>query len=70
LTPVGTAAAAHDAVATAAVGATLRQAVIDLQRRMIEQALTCQAGNWAGAARQLGLDRGNLQRLARRLGLK
>ncbi len=50
--------------------AGLRQAVADLQRRMIEQALTRHAGNWAAAARELGQDRGNLQRLAGRLGLK
>jgi anaerobic nitric oxide reductase transcription regulator len=50
--------------------AGLRQAIADLQRRMIEQALARNAGNWAAAARELGQDRGNLQRLAGRLGLK
>lgn len=49
---------------------TLNQAVADLQRRMIEQSLTQHAGNWAAAARELGLDRANLHRLGVRLGVR
>jgi anaerobic nitric oxide reductase transcription regulator len=47
----------------------LREAVDDLQRRMIAAALEAEGGNWTRAAARLELDRANLQRLARRLGL-
>jgi anaerobic nitric oxide reductase transcription regulator len=40
------------------------------QSRCIEQALEAQSGNWAQAARQLGMDASNLHKLARRLGVK
>ena len=40
------------------------------QRERIRAAVGAAAGNWAEAARRLGVDRGNLHRLARRLGLK
>ncbi|MGV8744228.1 hypothetical protein ACV35G_32295 [Pseudomonas aeruginosa] len=33
-------------------------------------ALTRSDGSWAAAARRLGIDAGNLHRLAKRLGLK
>ncbi|HLD68180.1 MAG TPA: helix-turn-helix domain-containing protein, partial [Pseudomonas sp.] len=48
----------------------LRQAVDDFQRQQIALALTRNQGNWAATARELGLDRANLLRLASRLGLK
>jgi anaerobic nitric oxide reductase transcription regulator len=48
----------------------LRQAVEAYQRQLIQAALQRQQGNWAAAARELGLDRANLHRLASRLGLK
>lgn len=41
-----------------------------LQRRMIREHLACHDGNWAKAARSLGVDRSNLFRLAGRLGLR
>lgn len=47
----------------------LRDAVDAFQRRLIEEALTRNAGNRAAAARELGLDRGNLHRLLKRLDL-
>ena len=47
----------------------LRDAVDAFQRRLIEDALTRNAGNRAAAARELGLDRGNLHRLLRRLDM-
>lgn len=40
------------------------------QRQSIRSALDANAGNWAQAARQLGVDPSNLHKLARRLGLK
>ncbi|WP_040261206.1 nitric oxide reductase transcriptional regulator NorR [Pseudomonas massiliensis] len=48
----------------------LRQAVDSLQRRMIEDCLRRHDNHWTAAARELGLDRANLSRLARRLGLR
>jgi anaerobic nitric oxide reductase transcription regulator len=70
----GTAVAAAPPVAPAIEPPTpnigLRQAVDALQCRLIGEALTRNANNWAAAARELGIDRANLQRLAGRLGLK
>jgi anaerobic nitric oxide reductase transcription regulator len=54
----------------APTGQGLRDSVDDYQRRLIEAALDRHAGRWAEAARELEVDRANLQRLARRLGLK
>lgn len=48
----------------------LREEVDDFQRLRIRQALAAHEGNWARAARALGLDRSNLHHLARRLGLR
>ena len=67
--PAGGAAAAV-AARGLATPEPLRQAVLDLQRRMIEEALAAEAGSWAAAARRLGMHRSNLHHLARRLGLK
>jgi len=50
--------------------ATLREAVEACQRQCIDLALQAQGGNWAQAARQLGVDASNLHKLARRLGFK
>ncbi|MDX3907402.1 MAG: nitric oxide reductase transcriptional regulator NorR [Pigmentiphaga sp.] len=49
---------------------TLRHAVEDYQRGLIASALRRHRNNWAATARELGLDRANLIRLAGRLGLK
>lgn len=49
---------------------TLKQAVNQLQRHMIQQALAQHDGSWSHAARQLELDPSNLHKLAQRLGLK
>ena len=46
----------------------LREAVDAYQRQIIVAALARHGGNWTQAAQQLGLDRANLQRLAKRLG--
>jgi anaerobic nitric oxide reductase transcription regulator len=40
------------------------------QRELIEDAVRRNEGNWAAAARDLALDRGNLHHLAKRLGIK
>ncbi len=48
----------------------LRQALDDYQRRLIQASLERHDHNWASCARELGLDRANLSRLAKRLGLR
>ncbi|QDE37877.1 nitric oxide reductase transcriptional regulator NorR [Luteibacter pinisoli] len=46
------------------------RAALDLyERQRIEQALSRSGGNWAAAARELGMDRANLRRSAARLGI-
>jgi len=47
----------------------LDQAVEELKRRRIAAAIDRCDGNWSRAARQLGLDRANLHRMAKRLGM-
>ncbi len=66
--PVPTPAAAEQA--GEALPADLREAVDRYQRQLISQALARHQGRWAEAARALGVDRANLARLARRLGLR
>jgi anaerobic nitric oxide reductase transcription regulator len=48
----------------------LREAVDAFTARALEEAVVNADGNWSEAARRLGVQRGNLHRLARRLGLK
>ncbi|QDU83088.1 Regulatory protein LuxO [Planctomycetes bacterium Pla163] len=55
---------------SSAGGMTLAESVAITQRASIERAVAANAGNWAAAARELGVDRANLHRLARRLGVK
>ncbi|MGZ8219892.1 nitric oxide reductase transcriptional regulator NorR [Methylomagnum sp.] len=50
--------------------ASLAAATDDFQRRLVQATFAKANGNWAEAARLLGVDRGNLHRLAKRLGLK
>lgn len=51
-------------------GKALKEATDGFQARYIQSCLNAHKGNWAATARALGLDPGNLHRLARRLGLK
>ncbi|TKB50340.1 nitric oxide reductase transcriptional regulator NorR [Ferrimonas sediminicola] len=51
-------------------GLGFRQATEQFQQRLIRQTLEANGGNWAASARDLGLDTGNLHRLAKRLGMK
>lgn len=62
-------APAHPADAALPAG-DLRAALDQYQCRLIDAALERASGNWAAAARELGVDRANLHRLALRLGLK
>ncbi len=50
-------------------GRSLREMVQATERQLVQQALDRHAHNWAQAARELQMDRANLVRLARRLGL-
>jgi anaerobic nitric oxide reductase transcription regulator len=60
-----------EVVATAPlIGGDLRSATEEYQRRLISAALERNQDNWASAARELGLDRANLGRMAKRLGMK
>jgi len=49
---------------------TLMEATREFQRALIRRALSRHQGNWAAAARSLGMHRSNLHHLAVRLGLK
>ena len=53
-----------------AAGAGLRAAVEAFERRMVEESLARHGHKLSAAARELGLDRANLGRLARRLGIQ
>jgi len=48
---------------------SLHEELEQVRRQRIVSAIDTAHGNWAEAARMLGLDRGNLHRLARRLGI-
>ncbi|HVS18836.1 MAG TPA: helix-turn-helix domain-containing protein [Planctomycetota bacterium] len=58
------------ATPSASPGLPLSEVVRAFQRAQIERALAAALGNWASAARALGLHRSNLHHLARRLGLR
>jgi anaerobic nitric oxide reductase transcription regulator len=51
-------------------GALLADRIAGFERDVILAAVKARDGNWAAAARDLGLDRSNLHHRARRLGLK
>ena len=51
-------------------GLGLRDAVDDYQRQLLRDTLQRHGDNWASAARELRVDRANLLRLARRLGIR
>lgn len=57
-------------VEAAATDLPLRESVDEFTRRRIARAVEHAGGNWAEAARRLGMHRANLHRLATRLGVK
>ena len=61
-----------DTLVTRATGGelSLRDAVDELKRDIIRRTLADSGGNWAAAARRLGMHRSNLHHLARRLGIR
>lgn len=58
------------ASAPAVVEKDFRSAVTAFERSIVVETLERHQQSWAAAARELGLDRANLNRLAKRLGLK
>ncbi|KFE48463.1 nitric oxide reductase transcriptional regulator NorR [Pseudomonas syringae] len=56
--------------AAVVAGGTLKDSVDAFQCRVIEEALARHQGKWVDVAREMGLDRANLSRLARRLGIR
>jgi len=68
--PLHEAPEASPAPATAAAPPDLRTSTEAHQRQCIEASLARHRHNWAAAARELGVNRANLVRLARRLGLR
>jgi len=50
--------------------ASLKDRTREFQRRAVQEAMEKAGGNWAGAARRLGMHRSNLHHLAGRLGLR
>ena len=67
---VEVAARATDCRSRGMVTGDLREATENYQRQLISACLERHHHNWASAARELGLDRANLGRMAKRLGMK
>ncbi|NES11742.1 nitric oxide reductase transcription regulator, partial [Pseudomonas laurentiana] len=63
-------ASSNASPASATIVGDLRLALDAYQRELIQASLERHQHNWASAARELGLDRANLNRLAKRLGLR
>lgn len=71
--PSSLGASAGQAMGEGAAGpgmAGLRAQVEQFERCLVRQALQAAGGNWAEAARWLGIDASNLHKLAKRLGVK
>lgn len=67
----GHAAPPHERALMVSVGGmTLREAVEETKRAMVLRAVEENGGNWAAAARSLGMARSNLHHMAERLGLR
>lgn len=58
------------AAVVAGAGMTLKQALEETKRAIVLQAVEDNGGNWAAAARSLGMARSNLHHMAERLGLR
>ena len=69
-TPAPPRSVVEPAPAAPTTGHSLRAATDAYQRHLIQDCLARHQGSWASAARELGLDRANLARLARRLQLR
>jgi anaerobic nitric oxide reductase transcription regulator len=62
--------ASGDAAVARLEGMTLKDALEETKRALIRRALDESGGNWAAAARSLGMARSNLHHMADRLGLR
>ncbi len=62
--------AAEGSLTLPIAGKTLKQAVETAKRAVIAHAVAVNGGNWAAAARSLGMARSNLHHMAQRLGLR
>jgi anaerobic nitric oxide reductase transcription regulator len=62
--------AGTDAAMVSGSGMTLKEAVEQTKRVMVLRAVEENGGNWAAAARSLGMARSNLHHMAERLGLR
>ena len=62
--------ASGDAAVARLEGMTLKDALKETKRALIRRALDESGGNWAAAARSLGMARSNLHHMADRLGLR
>jgi anaerobic nitric oxide reductase transcription regulator len=69
-TPDGSAESRNGLAGQMAPAKTLRVALEDFQRDLIRTAVEHNGGNWAAAARELGINRSNLHKLSKRLGIK
>ncbi len=69
-TPINTIANNEKIAFTLGEGQNLKQATELFQKQLIEQSYEKNNQNWAATARELGLDTGNLHRLAKRIGIK
>ncbi len=69
-TPELAPATSRGSVTVAVGGMTLRDAVEETKRSLVLQAIEASGGNWAAAARSLGMARSNLHHMAERLGLR
>jgi anaerobic nitric oxide reductase transcription regulator len=69
-TPDGSAGNRNGLAGQMAPAKPLRAALEDFQRDLIRTAVEHNDGNWAAAARQLGVNRSNLHKLSKRLGIK
>jgi anaerobic nitric oxide reductase transcription regulator len=68
--PAGTDPTSVPASPDDARGRSLTERTREFQRRAVTRALEESEGNWAAAARRLGMHRSNLHHLAQRLGLR
>lgn len=68
--PNGSAEHRNGVAGKVAIAKPLRTALEDFQRDLIRTAVEQNDGNWAAAARELGINRSNLHKLSKRLDIK
>jgi anaerobic nitric oxide reductase transcription regulator len=61
---------ARESSVVSVAGMTLKEALEQTKRNMVLRAVADNGGNWAAAARSLGMARSNLHHMAERLGLR